>query len=149
MINCDSMDKVVKELEGLAKALVSKAEQNEAVLKSISDMEAIAADLRKLDENNSNYVQEVSSLEEKYNTISTNIELALQDYKKIHSLFELQELEIKKMQGILESTIKNVAESNESIKKQIDKKDKFLLGGIIVSVVCTVVFGLITIFSII
>lgn len=141
------MDKVVKELEGLAKALVSKAEQNEAVLKSISDMEAIAADLRKLDENNSNYVQEVSSLEEKYNTISTNIELALQDYKKIHSLFELQELEIKKMQGILESTIKNVAESNESIKKQIDKKDKFLLGGIIVSIVCTVVFGLINIFS--
>ena len=97
MIDYNEMEKVIKNLN----EYVSKVQQMSKVQgkldETLSGVSNIAESLSQIDNDLKDYSTTIAELEDKHRIITSQFDTVLQDYKKLHSSFELLDIELKKI----------------------------------------------------
>jgi phage-related minor tail protein len=131
----------------------------------------VASEIRESQTAMATSVETIQNIEKTHETISSNIEAVLQDYKKIHSAFEFVELELKKTSSSIETvksemvdkldgTSKLIKTTSETLSQSIEtakneslqfaeKNHKKLMNGIYIAIgisACAVILSLIGLF---
>lgn len=97
MIDYKSMDNVIINLNHFADKLQKTVETQQKLNQVIDEVALIRDDVKKTEEVIEKYTISIKELEDEHNILNNQIEVILQDYKKLHSSFEFFEIELKKI----------------------------------------------------
>lgn len=142
------MDKVIEDLNNYVNKLQKTAESQKRLDETIDELLKIKTNVKEIENTINDYTNSIQTLEQKHDVIKSQFATVLQDYKKLHSAFELLEIELKKtnvhqekMQEFLstllevsKATSSNISKINISEEKilqnqqeSLEKQDKYFV----------------------
>ena len=91
------MEKVIQDLNNYVEKLQKNAETQKKLDESIEELIRIKENVKSIENTVDTYTKTLKEIENKHDTISNQFASVLQDYKKLHSAFELLDIELKKI----------------------------------------------------
>lgn len=130
MIDYKEMEKVIQDLNNYVEKLQKTSETQKKLDESIEELVKIKESIKDIEKAVGQYTKFLEELESKHDTIKSQFDTVLQDYKKLHSAFELLDIELKKINSQNESFDKSLVElklltneiKNEFSKVQVTQK---------------------------
>lgn len=116
MIDYKEMEKVIQNLNNYVEKLKNINETQSKLDDTILELIKIRDSIQNVKTTIDGYSKNIVELENRHNDIKTQIDTVLQDYKKLHSAFELLDIELKKLNTRQESLEKILLDINELTK---------------------------------
>ena len=119
MIDFKEMDKVVKDLNNYVEKLQKTEETQKQLMETIKELGEIKNSITNSENSINLNTKNIEELEKTHEAIKLQFDSVLQDYKKLHSAFELIDIELKKSETINKDQL-------EQVKSLVEKTDRLL-----------------------
>ena len=116
MINYNEMEKVIQDLNNYVEKLQKTTESQKKIDDSLVQLEKIKANINEIQETIKNYTESIKGIESNHKVLNSQVEEVLQDYKKLHSAFELLDIELKKINAKNENFEKLLQDSKNELQ---------------------------------
>ena len=116
MIDYKEMENVIQNLNNYVEKLKNINETQSKLDNTIAELIKIQETIQNFKDIINDYSKNINELENRHNDIKSQFDTVLQDYKKLHSAFELLDIELKKLNTRQENVEKSLIDINELIK---------------------------------
>ena len=117
MINYNEMEKVIQDLNNYVEKIQKTTESQKRIDESVEQLEKIKESIKEFANNVKQYTDSLQGIESKHETLITQFDTVLQDYRKLHSAFELIDIELKKISVNNENFEKKLLETKSELEK--------------------------------
>lgn len=128
MINYDEMQKVIGDLNEYVEKMEAISETQKKLDCIVGEIGALKTSISEIEKTCGDYTSTITAILSTHNALETQVERVAEDYKKLHSSFELIEIELKKFDAKIETSsaaIQSRVESmNECIMKMASEIDE-------------------------
>ena len=126
MINYNEMEKVIQDLNNYVEKIQKTTESQKRIDESVEQLEKIKESIKEFANNVKQYTDSLQGIESKHETLITQFDTVLQDYRKLHSAFELIDIELKKISVNNENFEKKLLETKSELEN-IKSSQKLIL----------------------
>ena len=126
MINYNEMEKVIQDLNNYVEKIQKTTESQKRIDESVEQLEKIKESIKEFANNVKQYTDSLQGIESKHETLITQFDTVLQDYRKLHSAFELIDIELKKISVNNENFEKKLSETKSELEN-IKSSQKLIL----------------------
>ena len=126
MINYNEMEKVIQDLNNYVEKIQKTTESQKRIDESVEQLEKIKESISEIADNIKQYTDSIQGIESKHETLNSQVDIVLQDYKKLHSAFELLDIELKKINAKNES-FENLLQATKGEIENIEKSQKLII----------------------
>ncbi|MBR4002811.1 MAG: hypothetical protein IKI95_01910 [Clostridia bacterium] len=121
MIDYKEMEKVIQNLNLYVEKMQKISDSQQKMSEFVEELNRIKENIGLVEVSLNKYTKSIEELESKHETIKSQIDTVLQDYKKLHSTFELLDIRLKKINVQNECFEKSITEL-KSLTIEIQKE---------------------------